>query len=204
VFDQSGSGYTSDVILAFEWAVNNGANVINFSGGGRHNSSFTIAIDKVVAAGVIPVIAAGNSGPDSSTITCPGDEINSTTVGATDTSDIIDHFSSCGPVELYGQHYIKPDISAPGIDITSTVPKWYGCAYENMSGTSVAAPHVSGTVALMMEKDPNLKPSEIKQILESTAVDLGPKGKDNEYGSGRINAYRAVFHSLYIPVETSK
>lgn len=195
VFDQYGSGYMSDAILAFEWAVNNGARIISFSGGARHNSSFTIALDKVVAAGVVPVIAAGNFGPDSSTITCPADEINSTTVGATDTSDVICSFSSCGPVDLYGQEYIKPDVCAPGIDITSTVPHWYGSSYDNMSGTSVAAPHVSGTVALMLEKNPTLKPSEIKRILECTALDLGPKGKDNVYGSGRINAYKAVFYN---------
>lgn len=195
VFDQYGSGYMSDAILAFEWSVNNGARIISFSGGARHNSSFTIAIDKVVAAGVIPVIAAGNSGPDSSTITCPADEINSTTVGATDTSDVICSFSSCGPVDLYGQEYIKPDVCAPGIDITSTAPHWYGNSYDNMSGTSVSAPYVSGTVALMLEKSPTLKPSEIKRILESTALDLGPKGKDNVYGSGRINACKAVFYN---------
>ena len=194
VFDQSGSGYQSDVILAFEWAVNNGARIISFSGGEPHNSSLTIALDKVVAAGVIPVVAAGNSGPDSNTITCPGDEINSTTVGATGSSDMIASFSSRGPVDLYGQHYIKPDVSAPGMDITSTVPVWYGCSYASMSGTSAAAPHVSGTVALMLQENTTRKPSEIKHILESTAVDLGPAGKDNDYGSGRINAHEAVFY----------
>jgi len=196
VFDQYGSGYRSDVILAFEWAVNNGARIISFSGGvGSHNSSFTIAIDKIVAAGVIPVVSTGNNGPDSKTITCPGDEINSTTVGATDSSDLIDYFSSRGPVNLYRKQYIKPDISAPGVDITSTVPVNYGYAYEDVSGTSIAAPHVSGTVALMLEKNPTLKPSKIKSILESTAVDLGQAGKDNDYGAGRINAYRAVFYN---------
>lgn len=192
VFDQYGSGYMSDAILAFEWAINNGAHVICFSGAGRHNSSFTIAIDKVVAAGVIPVVAAGNYGPDSNTIKCPGDEINSTTVGATDSSDVIDSFSSRGPVDLYGQTYIKPDVSAPGIDITSTYP---GGSYELASGTSMAAPHVSGTLALMLEKNPTLTLPVLKQILESTAVDLGPPGKDNDYGSGRINAYKAVFYN---------
>jgi serine protease AprX len=195
IFDQSGSGYQSDAILAFEWAVSNGARVISFSGGEpKHNSSFTIAVDKVVAEGVIPVVAAGNSGPGSNTIYCPGDDINSTTVGATDTSDAICPFSSRGPVDLYGQHYIKPDVSAPGIDITSTVPIWYGTSYDSMSGTSVAAPHVAGTVALMLEKNPTLKPSEIKYILESTAVHLGSVEKNNDYGSGRINAYEAVFY----------
>lgn len=196
VLDQDGFGYRSDVILAFEWAVNNGASIINFSGGvGSHNSSFTMVIDKVVAAGVIPVVSAGNRGPDSSSITCPGDEFNSTTVGATDSSDLIDDFSSRGPVNLNKEQYIKPDVSAPGADITSTVPFENGNAYDEVSGTSVAAPHVSGTVALMLEKNPTLKPSRIKNILEITAVDLGPAGRDNEYGAGRINAYRAVFYN---------
>ena len=191
VFDQYGSGYVSDVILAFEWAVNNSARIISFSGGAPHDDSFTIALDKAVAAGVIPVIAAGNSGPEATTINCPGDEINSTTVGATDSSDMIASFSSRGPVTLDGQTYIKPDISAPGVDIESTYPGDY---YSSASGTSMAAPYVSGTVALMLQKNSALKPFEVKRILGNTAVDLGPAGKDNDYGSGRINAYKAVFH----------
>ncbi|WP_440946018.1 S8 family serine peptidase [Methanosarcina sp. T3] len=192
VLDDSGSGHASNVILAFEWAVNNNARVISYSCGGlRHYSPYTIAIDNVVAAGVIPVVAAGNSGMDSCTIECPGDELNSTTVGATDSSDIIANFSIRGPVSLDGQNYTKPDISAPGVDVESTYP---GGSYEVASGTSMATPHVSGTAALMLEQNPALEPLEIKQILESTAVDLGSTGKDNDYGSGRVNAYEAVFY----------
>ena len=200
VFDQNGSGQESNVILAFEWAVNNGARIISFSGGAPHDDSFTIAVDKVVAAGVIPVIAAGNEGPTLNTIDCPGDEINSTTVGATDISDKIASFSSRGPVDLYGQPYIKPDVSAPGVSIFSTVPVRYGYSYGSASGTSMATPYASGTVALMLEKNPTLKPTEIKHILEGTAVDFGLPGKDNDYGSGRINAYEAVFYEEEQPV----
>ena len=197
VFDAYGSGYLSDCILGFEWAVNNNARIISFSGGSSsHVSAFTTTINNVVAAGVIPVIAAGNSGSGSSTITCPGDEINSFTVGATDSSDVIAYFSSRGPVTLDGQTYVKPDFSAPGVAVTSTLP---GGGYEAWSGTSMATPHVSGTVALMLEKTPTLKPSDVKQKLESTAVDLGSVGKDNDYGSGRINALKAVF-PISIPV----
>jgi serine protease AprX len=93
---------------------------------------------------------------------------------------------------LNGQQYTKPDVSAPGVDITSTIPVRYGYSYGYASGTSMATPHVSGTYALMLENNPALKPSEIKQILENTSVDLGPTGKDNDYGSGRINAYEAL------------
>jgi serine protease AprX len=198
VFDYSGSGWTSDVIAAFEWAVDNNARIISYSGGGGHTDSFTATIDNVVAAGVTPVVAAGNSGPYSSSINCPGDEFNSVAVGATDSSDIIAYFSSRGPVTLYGETYIKPDVSAPGVSVTSTVP---GGGYESdWSGTSMATPHVSGTVALMLERNPALTPAQIKQKLENTAVDLGSAGKDNDYGSGRIDASKAVSPPPSIPV----
>jgi serine protease AprX len=197
VFDSSGSGYDSNVILAFEWAITNGAKVINFSGGGPDDSAFGTTIDNTIASGVIPVVAAGNSGPSSSTILCPGDEINSTTVGATDSSDNIASFSSRGPIILNEQSYIKPDVTAPGVSITSTYP---GGGYEVLSGTSMATPHVSGTISLMLQNNHNLKPSSIKDILESTAVDLGTPGRDNTYGSGRINAYNAVFYNPVTPI----
>jgi len=190
VLDAYGSGYLSNCILGFEWGVNNGARIISFSSGlSVHDSAFGTAINNTVAAGVIPVIAAGNSGSDSGTILCPGDEINSCTVGATDSSDVIAYFSSRGPVTLDGQTYIKPDVSAPGVAVTSTYP---GGGYATWNGTSMATPHVSGTVALMLQNTPTLKPSDIEKKLESTAKDLGSTGKDNDYGSGRINASAAV------------
>lgn len=185
-----GFGNVSRVLLAFDWAVDNHARIISFSNGRVHSDAFTIAINNVVSAGVIPVIAAGNKGPDFNTTICPGDEINSLTIGATNSSDVIANFSSRGPVTLYGKKYIKPDISAPGVDVISTIP---GGLYAFKDGTSMSTPHVSGVIALMLEKNPSLKPAQIKQILESTAVDLGQPGKDNVYGAGRIDAYKAVF-----------
>jgi serine protease AprX len=192
VFDGYGSGYLSDCILGFEWAVANNARIISFSGGSSaHSSAFTTTINNVVTAGIVPVIAAGNNGEyGSGSITCPGDELNSCTVGATDSSDVVAYFSGRGPVTLDGQTYIKPDVSAPGVDVTSTLP---GGGYADWSGTSMATPHVSGAAALILEKSPTMKPSAVKQKLESTAVDLGSARKDNDYGSGRIDAYDAVF-----------
>ena len=202
VFDADGSGYLSNCILGFEWAVDNNARIISFSGGSSvHDSSFTTTINNVVAAGVIPVIAAGNAGSESGTITFPGDEYNSCTVGATDSSDVIAYFSSRGPVTLDGQTYVKPDVCAPGVSVTSTVP---GGGYEAWSGTSMATPHVSGTAALILEKNPSMNPSDVKQRLESTALDLGSTGKDNDYGSGRIDAYDAVFGGVPIANFTVK
>jgi serine protease AprX len=183
-------GNVSRTLLAFDWAVKNNARVISFSNGRVHSDAFTIAINNVIAAGVIPVIAAGNKGPNFNTTICPGDEINSTTVGATNSSDIIANFSSRGPVTLNKKTYIKPNVCAPGVDVISTMP---GGNYMAKNGTSMSTPHVSGTIALMLEKNPSLKPSQINKILESTAVDLGQAGKDNVYGAGRIDAYKAVF-----------
>jgi serine protease AprX len=190
VFDANGTGRTSDSIAAFGWAVSNRANVISYSGGGDENSDiWTTAINNVVAAGVVPVIAAGNNGPFPRTILIPGNQKEAITVGATDKNDKIAFFSSRGPVTLNGETYIKPDVSAPGIAIVSTIP---GGGYDERSGTSMAAPFVSGTVALILERNSSLTPLEVKYRLESTAVDPGIAGKDNDYGSGRIDAFKAV------------
>lgn len=190
VFDANGTGRTSNSISAFGWAVSNRANVISYSGAGEGDSDiWTTAINNVVAAGVVPVISAGNNGPFPRTIQIPGNQKQAITVGATDINDKIVFFSSRGPVTLNGESYIKPDVSAPGIAIVSTIP---GGGYDERSGTSMAAPYVSGTVALILERNPSLTPLEVKDRLESTAVDPGIAGKDNDYGSGRIDAFKAV------------
>ena len=193
VFDSSGMGYMSSVISGFEWAVENKAKIISFSGGGPHDDIMTQLINNVVKTGVTPVMAAGNYGPYSSSITCPGDESNSLTVGATDNLEVIAPFSSCGPCTINSKTYIKPDVVAPGVYVLST---YIGGQYETMSGTSMATPHVSGMVALMLQKTPNLTPAKIKQNLENSAVGLGEPGMDNVYGAGRINAYKAVFGKI--------
>jgi len=193
VFNSSGDAYTSDVIAAFQWSINSGADVISFSGGGEiHDRLMTTAINNITAAGVVPVIAAGNSGPNASTTNCPGDERNALTVGATNSTDAVADFSSRGPVTLNGETYIKPDVAAPGVGITST---WTDGGYHTMSGTSMATPHVSGAVALMLQVNQTLTPDEVRSILENTSVDLGDLGKDNDTGSGRIDAYQAVLAS---------
>jgi len=201
VLDARGNGRVSNIFLAFDWAITNKARIINFSGDlyhtGEHEDLMTTAINNIVAAGVIPVMVAGNVDGLEDSITCPGDELNSLTVGATDYNDIIASFSRHGPVDLHGKKYIKPDISAPGVSVLSTYP---GGRYVYESGTSMAAPHVSGTVALMLEQNTSLTPVQIRKILENTAVDLGSVGKDNYYGAGRINASKAVSDDKIVPV----
>jgi subtilisin family serine protease len=80
-------------------------------------------------------------------------------------------------------------LAAPGVDIVLPAT---GGGYQVSSGTSVAAAHVSGIVALLLELKPGLAPDAARKILQSTARDLGPKGRDDQFGAGVANAYRAV------------
>ncbi|MHC1572756.1 MAG: S8 family peptidase, partial [Methanosarcinales archaeon] len=195
-FDSTGRGNLSDSIAAFGWAVENGADIISYSAGGGNCSNSGAAwentINTAISAGVTVIAAAGNYAEGIDEIISPACLNKSIAVGATDQNDEIAEFSIRGPVTCNGSTYTKPDVSAPGVSITSTIPGWYGSSYGVLSGTSMATPHVSGTVALMLEADNSLTPQDIREILEETAIDLGTPGKDNTYGSGRIDAYAAV------------
>ncbi len=126
------------------------------------------------------------------------------TVGATNSSHVYASFTSRGPVTWSsvspwydyaynpGMGLIDPDVSAPGENIKSC---WFLNNYgysDGWSGTSMSTPHVAGTMALMLQKNPNLTPAQIDQYLEQTALDWGTAGKDNIYGAGRIDALAAV------------
>jgi subtilisin family serine protease len=155
------------------------------------------AVNNIASIGVVPVIAAGNDGVlGLRTIASPASANDAITVGATEYyMDYIAVFSSRGPVG-YGAETIKPDVCAPGVWVVSTYP---GGEYEEMSGTSMATPHVSGTAALLLQADPSLSPIQVKQKLESTAIDPGKPGMDNSYGAGRISAYAAVNATITLP-----
>ncbi|HIH70162.1 S8 family serine peptidase [Methermicoccus shengliensis] len=149
-----------------------------------------MAVKNATEHGVAVVVAAGNAGEGGlRTISAPGTSRYAITVGATHASkDYIAPFSSRGPVN-FTSPYIKPDVCAPGVDILS-LDKDGG--YVRMSGTSMATPFVSGIVALMLDANGTLSPQQIKDILATSAVDLGVEGKDNTYGWGRVDAWRAV------------
>ena len=159
------------------------------------------AVQAVRAAGIVTVHSAGNSGSACSTVQDPAAiYAESFSVGATDSSDGIAGFSSRGPVTRDDSNRRKPDVSAPGVGIRSSYP---GGGYANMSGTSMAGPHVAGAVALLISAYPGLASNvdQIENILEQSALHLTSSqgcGGDsatavpnNVYGWGRIDALAA-------------
>jgi hypothetical protein len=146
--------------------------------------------------GIVPVFAAGNSGRS---VTAPAVYPESLAVGALGPRGRVARFSSREPARSaqagmpvgLGQkpEAGKPDLAAPGVEIVSSVP---GGAWASLSGTSMAAPHVAGAIALLRQADPGLGPSAIEAILRRCARDLGPAGADGRGGAGGLDAHAAV------------
>jgi len=190
-----GYGEESGIIAGIEWCIQNKAtyniSIISMSLGANVNSDGTspleVACDNAVAAGISVVVAAGNAGPSSNTVGIPACAFNVTTVGAIDDSMNIASFSSRGPT-LDGR--IKPDVCAVGVSVTSAQANTNG--YVTWQGTSMATPHVAGVYALLLEYNPSLSPSQLKQIIKESAVDKGDAGPDNTYGWGVVDSMNAV------------
>jgi subtilisin family serine protease len=174
--------------------------IVNNSWGSGPNDPFYLAtVQAWRAAGIIPVFSSGNPGPFCGEGGSPGDFLESFSVGATDIDDNIAEFSGRGP-SVFGK--VNPDVSAPGVDVVSSVP---GGGYESFSGTSMAAPHTSGAIALILSAEPGLigDPNNFvvaTDAIRTTAVDRidnscgGAEDGDpnNVYGDGRIDAKAAV------------
>jgi len=180
---------TESIIEGVEWCIDQGADILTLSLGEDESlndgsDALSQYLDGIVNQGKIVAVAAGNSGPGSVTINCPGCAHNVITVGSTSKADSISSFSSRGPT---ADSRIKPDVTAPGEAITST---WKDGGYRTLSGTSMSTPVVAGLSALILQAR-SMTPGEMKALLMNTAVDLGTYGKDNSYGAGRINASRA-------------
>lgn len=170
-------------------------------------------VQNVRAAGIVTVHSAGNSGPSCATVRDPAaiyDE--SFTVGATNSSDVIANFSSRGPVTVDGSGRRKPDVSAPGVSIRSSVR---GGGYAGgWSGTSMAGPHVAGQVALLISAYPWLAGDvdQIEDIIADSAVprtttqscggDTPTSVPNNVYGWGRIDAFQAYTIGCRAPTAT--
>jgi hypothetical protein len=206
VLNAGGSGSFSGVINAIERSVdpNQDGNfedhldVISLSLGGSGNPDDpqSQAIDNAVDAGVIAVIAAGNSGPSSETIGSPGTARKAITVGAVNKCDIIADFSSRGAVSWSGGILLKPDLVAPGVSICAA--QWEDAwassqcidtEHTAISGTSMATPHVSGAAALLLQAHPEWTPDVVKSALMATSLDIGLDVLDQ--GAGRIHTVDA-------------
>ena len=197
IFSDSGSTTREAIMNGMQWMTDPDGNpdtddfprVVSNSWGGPLGTHWVEIMNTWHAMGIAPVFAAGNSGPRPGTVGAPGAYKEAITIGATDSQDRIARFSSRGPVTFQGETYIKPDVSAPGVDVYSAKN---GGGYQKMSGTSMATPHVAGIVALMLQADPDLPVERIREILHETAVDFGEPGMDNVFGMGRVDAYEAV------------
>lgn len=171
-----------------------------------------MVVNNLRAAGIVVVVSAGNDGSACGSVYTPAAIYEgSFSVGATRPNDTIVGFSSRGPVWVDGSNRTKPNVSAPGTGVRSSVP---GGAYDFSSGTSMAGPHVAGLVALMISANPALagQVDLIEDIIESTAVpkttdeqcgDIpGSQVPNNTYGFGRVDALAAVEAALAL-IETS-
>jgi subtilisin family serine protease len=182
VLDDRGRGSDGSVAAGIEWAVQAGADVLSLSlGMPGYSARIAAAIGRAVQAGRYVVCAAGNSGRLDS-VDFPARLAETLAVGAVDRRGRVARFSSRGP---------QVDLCAPGEDILST---WTGGGYARLSGTSMAAPFVTGIVALVLaqhRRQPGRTPvTNTRQLLEHlrrTALDAGPAGHDPHYGYGLIN-----------------
>lgn len=168
-----GSSHT--LAQGLEYAISHGARVINLSIGGPREPFISQLTRAAFARGIVVVAAAGNDGTDAQP-KYPAALEEVLAVTGVDSRDQLYSGASRGD-------YI--DLAAAGVEIMSTVP---GNKFNAFSGTSMAAPHVSAFVALLLQTNPRLSPGEIKSILESTARDLGATGRDNSSGSGVVDA----------------
>lgn len=175
VLGDNGSGSSLGIARGIDWAVENGADIISMSIGGGYDREVEAACRRAIAAKVLLIAAAGNSGANAG-VDYPGRLPETIAVAAYAINDGIASFSSGGP---------EVDIAAPGQNILSTVP---GQQYQTMSGTSMATPFIAGLCALILSSRPHDEwirdVREMRKLLAGNAEDRGSLGKDNRWGYG--------------------
>ena len=176
--ENGAQGTTFSILRGLDWAAANGARIINMSFAGPNDPAIHRALAAAYKKGIVLIAAAGNAGAKSPPL-YPAADPNVIAVTATNADDQLFEQSN------RGKHIA---LAAPGTDILVAIPD----GYEISSGTSYAAAEVSGIAALMLQRDPSLTPDGLRRILESSAKDLGPKGRDAEFGFGLADAYAAV------------
>ena len=170
---------TFHILKGIDWSVLQGARIINMSFAGPRDPSLERALKAALRRNVVLVAAAGNAGPKSPPL-FPGADPNVIAVTATDVDDKLFPGANRG-------RYVA--IAAPGVDILVPAPQ---DAYQLTTGTSVASAEVSGVVALMLERNPNLRPADVRRILTSTARRLGTATRDDNFGYGLVDPLKAL------------
>jgi hypothetical protein len=206
-----GGGSFAQVAAGMQWAMaptdaagnpaGEPADIVNMSLGGNGFHEEMIQPTRAMrAAGIFPAFAIGNNCGTSATAS-PGNVFESVAVGATDSSDNVASFSCGGvvrksqwtdPPAQWPDSYVKPNVSAPGVDVFSADPNG---TYRTASGTSMATPHTAGTVALMLSAAGGLTVDDVQRVLGDTAFwddRYAGAPPDTRFGSGRINAYEAT------------
>ncbi|HKS87041.1 MAG TPA: S8 family serine peptidase [Pseudolabrys sp.] len=181
--DAGAEGTTFNILKGIDWAAAHGARVLNMSFAGPADPAIHRALEAAHKKGILLVAAAGNAGAKSPPL-YPAADANVIAVSATDADDRLFEQSNRG-------RYIT--IAAPGSQILVAIPD---SGYEVSSGTSYSAAEVSGIVALMLQRKPDLTPDKVRALLRATAKDLGPKGPDVMFGSGLADAYGALTAEL--------
>ena len=214
IFNNEGGASYSVIHQGFQWLLDPDGNpdtddapdVVNNSWGlnsindcSPQAREFQPDIQTLKGAGIAVVFAAGNDGSGSSTSVSPANYPESFAVGATNLNDQIASFSSRGPSACDGTNF--PHVVAPGVNVkvadVQLIPSPPALpAYRHLSGTSFAAPHVAGAMALLLSAIPTLTVSELEKALKQSAFDLGASGPDNNYGYGLIDAWAAYSLAL--------
>jgi subtilisin family serine protease len=170
---------TFNILKGLEWAADNSVRVINMSFAGPRDPSIERALKSAHDRGIVLIAAAGNAGPKSPPL-YPGADPNVIAVTATDVNDKLFAGANRGK-------YIA--VAAPGVDILVPAPD---NTYQLTTGTSVASAEVAGVAALLIERNPNLGPEDVRKVLTSSARRLGSKDRDDDFGSGLVDPSKAI------------
>lgn len=172
-------GTTFNVLKGIDWAAGEGARIINMSFAGPRDPMMAQMLKAASARGIVLIAAVGNAGPKSPPL-YPGAYAEVIGVTATDADDKLLAVANRGP---------QIAVSAPGVDILLPSP---GGGLQVTSGTSAAAAHVSGVAALLLARNPQLKPADIRRLLMSTASRLGTGTASRDFGAGLVDPSKAV------------
>ncbi len=205
IFNDSGTASLSAVHAGFQWLLdpdgnpdtNDAPDIVNGSWGypSRLNQCYQEFAPDIVAlraAEISVVMAAGNSGPTTPSSMSPADNPGALSVGAVDSMSTVASFSGRGPAACDGSVY--PDLAAPGVGIRTADLTFGGVvpdSYATVTGTSIAAAHVTGALALLLSASPSANVATLESVLADSAVDLGFAGADNSYGYGLIDVMAA-------------